>query len=137
MYAAFAALQLGAFGKVRHAIAGHPPVLHYSKELSTFDQLNLEQFPLGLIPGGHFSAVEITIAPGDLLLIATDGILETCKTDNAEGREFGIAGLESCIIPNPDAPLARLAGDVLQAVSAWGKQEDDQTLLIVRCLAHR
>ena len=30
MYAAFAALQLGPQGRVRHALAGHPPVLHYS-----------------------------------------------------------------------------------------------------------
>jgi serine phosphatase RsbU (regulator of sigma subunit) len=133
MYAAFAALQLGASGKVRHALAGHPPLLHYSKELGSFDQLNLEQFPLGLIPGGHFSSSEVSIAPGDLLLIATDGILDTC---NAEDREFGNAGLESCVASNAGAPLSQLAGIVLNAVKAWGKQEDDQTLLVVRCLAH-
>jgi serine phosphatase RsbU (regulator of sigma subunit) len=134
MYAAFAALQLGASGKVRHALAGHPPLLHYSKELGSFDQLNLEQFPLGLIPGGHFSSSEVSIAPGDLLLIATDGILDTC---NAEDREFGSAGLESCVASNAGAPLSQLAGIVLNAVKAWGKQEDDQTLLVVRCLAHQ
>ena len=134
MYAAFAALQLGASGRVRHAIAGHPPVLHYSSETGSFRELKVEQFPLGLIPGGHFSASEFNIAPGDLLLIVTDGILETC---NAEDREFGSAGLESCVTPNANAPLRQIAGNVLEAVSAWGKQEDDQTLLIVRCLAHR
>ena len=134
MYACFAALQLGASGRVRHTIAGHPPVLHYSKETASFGELTLEQFPLGLIPGGHFSASEVNIAPGDLLLIATDGILETC---NAQEHEFGIAGLQSCVTPNLSAPLAQLASKVLEAVTAWGKQEDDQTLLIVRCLAHR
>lgn len=133
MYAAFAALQLGASGRVRHAIAGHPPTLHYSKMTGEFQELSLEQFPLGLIPGGHFFASEVNIAPGDILLIATDGILETC---NREDREFGIAGLESCITPAANAPLPQIAGDVLKAVSDWGKQEDDQTLLIVRCLAH-
>ncbi len=133
MYAAFAALQLGVSGKVRHAIAGHPPMLHYCKATGGFHELSLEQFPLGLVPGGHFSASEISIAPGDLLLIATDGILETC---NREDREFGIAGLEGCIRPYVSASLTEIAGNVLEAVSAWGKQEDDQTLLIVRCLAH-
>jgi serine phosphatase RsbU (regulator of sigma subunit) len=133
MYAAFAALQLGASGRVRHAIAGHPPVLHYSNKTGTFSELKLEQFPLGLIPGAHFSASEISISPGDLLLIATDGILETC---NAEDREFGVAGLEQCITPKPNAPLHQIAANVLEAVSAWGKQQDDQTLLIVRCLGH-
>jgi hypothetical protein len=132
MYAAFAALQLGDSGRIRHAIAGHPPTLYYVKAAGTFHELSLEQFPLGLIPGGHFFASEVIIAPGDLLLIATDGILETCNTQD---REFGIAGLEGCVRSNPDAPLPQIAANVLAAVSAWGKQEDDQTLLIVRCLA--
>lgn len=133
MYAAFAALQLGTSGRVRHAIAGHPPVLHYSSATGSFSELMLEQFPLGLIPGAHFSDSEINIAPGDLLLIATDGILETC---NAEDREFGVAGLEACVTSDANAPIRQIAGTILEAVSAWGKQEDDQTLLIVRCLAH-
>ncbi len=133
MYAALVALQLGACGKVRHAIAGHPPMLHYSNATGEFRQLSLEQLPLGLIPGGQFLASEVSVAPGDLLLIATDGILETCNTKD---REFGIAGLESCITLDAHAPLPQIAGDVLKAVSDWGKQEDDQTLLIVRCLAH-
>jgi hypothetical protein len=134
MYASFAALQLGVSGRVRHAIAGHPPVLHYAKETSSFRELALEQFPLGLVPGAHFSDLEVQIAPGDLLLIATDGILETC---NAQDREFGVAGLESCVKRNSAAPLLQIAANILEAVTAWGKQQDDQTLLIVRCLAHQ
>lgn len=132
MYAAFAGLQLGPLGRVRHAIAGHSPVLHYSRQDGTFSELNLEQFPLGLIPGGHFSALEVHIAPGDLLLIATDGILETC---DAEDREFGVAGMESCVRSNAAAPLPQLADTILREVAAWGKQQDDQTLLLVRCVA--
>ena len=50
MYAAFAALQLGPQGRVRHALAGHPPVLHYCHANGSFCELSLEQFPLGLVP---------------------------------------------------------------------------------------
>jgi serine phosphatase RsbU (regulator of sigma subunit) len=134
MYAAFAALQLGPEGRVRHALAGHPPVLHYCHANATFCELSLQQFPLGLVPDAQFAAMEIDVEPGDLLLIATDGILETC---NREDREFGIAGLEGCISSDVKASLPQIAGKVLEAVSAWGNQEDDQTLLVVRCLAHR
>jgi serine phosphatase RsbU (regulator of sigma subunit) len=134
MYAAFAALQLGPEGRVRHALAGHPPVLHYCHANGTFCQLSLEQFPLGLVPDAQFAAMEIDVELGDLLMIATDGILETC---NREDREFGIAGLEGCVRPDVNAGLPQIAGKVLEAVSAWGKQEDDQTLLVVRCLAHK
>ena len=129
MYAAFAALQLSPFGKVRHAVAGHPPVLHYAKATGTFRELNVEQFPLGLIPGASFSAAEIDIARGDLLVIATDGVLEASNVDD---REFEISGLQTCIASHRSASLPDLASAILDAVTTWGKQQDDQTLLIVR-----
>jgi hypothetical protein len=133
MYAAFAALQLGPLGRVRHALAGHPPVLHYCHANGTFCELNLEQFPLGLVPDAHFAAMEIDVKPGDLLLIATDGILETCSPQD---REFGTEGLRICVESNPEALLSQLAANILAAVAKWGKQQDDQTLLIVRCISN-
>jgi serine phosphatase RsbU (regulator of sigma subunit) len=133
MYAAFAALQLGPHGRVRHALAGHPPVLHYCHANGTFCELSLEQFPLGLVPDAQFAAMEIDVKPGDLLLIATDGILETC---NPQDQDFGTEGLRGCVASNPQAPLARLAANILAAAATWGKQQDDQTLLIVRCISN-
>jgi serine phosphatase RsbU (regulator of sigma subunit) len=133
MYAAFAALQLGPQGRVRHALAGHPPVLHYSHANASFHELYLEQFPLGLVPDAHFIAMEINVEPGDLLVIATDGILETC---NAEDQDFGTEGLRNCVVSNATAPLKQLAANVLAVVAKWGKQQDDQTLLIVRCISN-
>ena len=133
MYAAFAALQLGPGGRVRHALAGHPPVLHYCYANGTFCELRLEQFPLGLVPDAQFAAMEINVEPGDLMLIATDGILEAC---NPQDREFGTEGLRICVESNPQAPLHQLAANILAAVAKWGKQQDDQTLLIVRCISN-
>lgn len=132
MYAAFAALQLGSGGRVRHALAGHPPVLHYCHTNGTFCELSLEQFPLGLVPHAQFAAMEINVEPGDLLLIATDGILEA---SNPQDREFGTEGLRGCVESNSQAPLPQLAANILAAVAKWGKQQDDQTLLIVRCIS--
>jgi Stage II sporulation protein E (SpoIIE) len=131
MYAAFAALQLGPQGRVRHALAGHPPVLHYCHANGTFCELSLEQFPLGLVPHAQFAAMEINVEPGDLLLIATDGILET---SNPQDREFGTEGLRGCVESDPAAPLPQLAANILAAAAKWGKQQDDQTLLLVRCI---
>jgi serine phosphatase RsbU (regulator of sigma subunit) len=77
--------------------------------------------------------MEIDVKPGDLLLIATDGILETC---NPQDQDFGTEGLRGCVASNPQAPLARLAANILAAAATWGKQQDDQTLLIVRCISN-
>ncbi len=133
MYAALVALQLGPMGQVRHTLAGHPPVLHYASATGAFRPLGTQQLPLGLLPGAQFSDGETQIAHGDLLLVATDGILEACDGDD---REFGSAGVESCVSAQPSAPLPQIAGLIFQAVSTWGKQEDDQTLLLVRCIKH-
>ena len=65
--------------------------------------------------------------------IATDGILET---GDLQDREFGTEGLRGCVASNPLAPLARLAANILAAAAKWGKQQDDQTLLIVRCISN-
>jgi hypothetical protein len=34
------------------------------------------------------------------------------------------------------APLSHIAANILAAVANWGKQQDDQTLLIVRCFSN-
>jgi serine phosphatase RsbU (regulator of sigma subunit) len=77
--------------------------------------------------------MEVNVQPGDLLLIATDGILEAC---NPQDREFGTEGLRGCVEPHPQIPLPQLASNILAAVANWGKQQDDQTLLIVRCVSN-
>lgn len=133
MYAAFAGLQLGPGGAVRHSLAGHPPALLYRGATGEFQTLDRPQLPLGLLPGASFCDDAVQLAPGDLLLIATDGILEAA---DAEEREFGTSGVQTCVEARSAAPLHQIAAGVLEAVSTWGKQQDDQTLLLVRCIGH-
>jgi serine phosphatase RsbU (regulator of sigma subunit) len=67
--------------------------------------------------------------PGDLLLVATDGVLEAEKKD---GVEFGFEQLESLLLENRTQPLATIAQEIHQALSASYAQNDDQSLLIIR-----
>jgi serine phosphatase RsbU (regulator of sigma subunit) len=69
--------------------------------------------------------------PGDLLVVATDGILEV---SNRGEEEFGVERVKDVIAANTRLPLAELAQQILSAAQAFGKQLDDQTILIVRCL---
>jgi serine phosphatase RsbU (regulator of sigma subunit) len=66
---------------------------------------------------------------GDMPLIATDGITEVC--DAAE-QEFEMERLQSLLVQQHDKPLHVIAAQILDAAARWGKQVDDQTLLIVR-----
>ena len=129
MYATFTGLRLCADGSVFYSLAASPPLLHWhagSRELSHLEE---EQFPLGLLPVSGFGTERLQTTPGDILLVATDGILEAC---NKNEEEFGLDRLKSAIENNAEAPLAEMAGRVLDAVRAFGKQADDQTILIVR-----
>lgn len=134
MYATMAALQLGESGLVRYALAAHPSILHYSSSTGSVTRLTFEQLPIGLLPAPSFSADQVQTGPGDLLVIATDGILEAC---NQQEEEFGSLRIEQLIAAHPDEPLASLATRITTAVHIFGRQLDDQTLLMVRHASRR
>jgi serine phosphatase RsbU (regulator of sigma subunit) len=133
MYATFAGLRLGPDGNVFYALAAHPPILHYKTSLDSqrAQYLSAEQFPLGLLPVGQFSAETAHLYSGDLLVAITDGILEA---SNATGEEFGLDRLQRVIASHASKGLPALADAILSAVRAFGRQIDDQTLLLVRKL---
>ena len=131
MYATFTAFRLGADGSVHYALAASPPILHWHSGRLALSRLEEEQFPLGLLPVAEFSGRHIEMARGDLLAVATDGVLEAC---NAGGDEFGIERLERTIGALADSSLAELAGRILDAANQFGKQADDQTILLIRRL---
>jgi serine phosphatase RsbU (regulator of sigma subunit) len=130
MYATFTGLRLGTDGGVYYALAASPPLLHWHTKESTLSHLEEEQFPLGLLPVSGFAGQKLETAPGDLLVVATDGILEVC--DKAQ-QEFGLEPLKAIIEADAKAPLAELAKKILTAANGFGKQADDQTILLVRC----
>jgi hypothetical protein len=133
MYATFAGFRLNPDGSVFYALAAHPPLLHYRTHAAQqpMQQLSAEQFPLGLLPVSGFSSDVTMMAPGDLLIAVTDGILEAC---NKADEEFGLERLQTVIAENCTASLPALSEVILKAARAFGKQIDDQTLLLIRRL---
>jgi hypothetical protein len=131
MYATFTGFRLGADGSVFYALAASPPLLQWHANGQTLSSNEQAQFPLGLLPVAGFDGYALETAPGDLLVVATDGILEVCKKS---GEEFGIDGLKDVIARNAADPLPSLAEKILAEARGFGAQFDDQTILIVRRL---
>lgn len=129
MYATLTAFRLNADGSAWYAMAASPPVLHWSPHRGDLQLVQVEQYPLGLLPVTGFTGEAIHLAPGDLLVVATDGVLEVC--DRKE-QEFGIERLEQMIEGHATRPLPEIAQTILAQARAFGKQTDDQTLLVVR-----
>lgn len=131
MYATLTAFRLNQDGKAWYATAASPPVLHWRANGGDTRRVEEEQFPLGLLPVNGFTGEAIELVGGDLLVVATDGVLEVC---NKRGEEFGIERVEKAITRDAHGPLQGLAGTILDKARDFGKQGDDQTLLLIRRL---
>jgi hypothetical protein len=129
MYATLALLYFDGSSEAEYSLAGHPPILHYRAPTGDIARLAMEQFPLGLMPGGRYSSQRVTYSPRDLFLMMTDGISEV---PNASDEEFGLDRLELLLRNNAGQPLPQLWELIMGEVKRHGVQQDDQTLLLLR-----
>ena len=89
---------------------------------------------LGLLPQPKWGGERHTLAPGDTLVLYSDGISEAA---DPEGNELGLEGIGRCLEPLAGAAPAEIAEALLQAAAAHrrgGEAEDDVTLLVARYL---
>ncbi len=122
-----------ATGLVRYANAGHDaPYLRRSA--GGVEELRARGMPLGLLPGMPYDEKEITLQPGDTLLLYSDGLVEAHNTQRAM---LGFPQLRSLTEGHAGgAALIPFLMDQLAAFTGpnW-EQEDDVTLLTVQRLA--
>jgi serine phosphatase RsbU (regulator of sigma subunit) len=131
MYATLALLQFDGSAQAEYALAGHVPILHYRDRSRDTARLSMEQFPLGLIPGGCYASQRAGYSSHDLFLMLTDGISEV---PNDRDEEFGLARLEHLLSQHSAEPLPQIWDVIMEHVHRHGLQQDDQSLLLVRVL---
>lgn len=122
------------FRRLRYVNAGHyAPVLLGS---SRGRQLDEGGVPLGLFPSSEFQTGEVTLQPGDVLALYSDGITEAASKS---GEEFGEGRLQTAIEKHAEKSLVEIQAGVLEAVHNWAgdELEDDMTLLMVRAIEAR
>jgi len=88
---------------------------------------------LGLFEQLPITVCEVTLAPGDILALYTDGVTEAV---NAEDEEFGEFRLVDVLRANHQLSSPELLQCVFDAVEQFspGEQQDDITLVVARCL---
>ncbi|MFI5975630.1 SpoIIE family protein phosphatase [Streptomyces sp. NPDC051452] len=114
-------------GAVTLANAGHiPPVLVRAEDGSS----ELLELPTGApigVGGVPFEAVRVKVAPGDRLVLCTDGLVEVRGTDIGEG----LAALcESAA--HPAASMDAACDTIIRALNTHGGRKDDVALLMAR-----
>jgi len=129
MFMTIAALRFHPEGSVEVAVAGHLPVLRIRAGSGEVELLPNEQLPLGIVEDTLFWSRTVTGERGDVFVLLTDGLTEV---ENAKGEELGWEPLRDIVVARRNGPLSEIHNAVMQKVTAHGKQEDDQTLALIR-----
>jgi len=128
---AFIAALDPASGRLSYTNAGHNPGLLVRADGSV-QRLDANGLPLGLFPVVEYDKVDITLDPGDLLTLYTDGITEAA---NPKGDEFGLDRLQAVVQKYAQEPLVALAVAIETAVEVFADGTpfgDDRTLVMLR-----
>ena len=112
------ALRIAADGAVTLANAGHLPPYLNGKELPMEGAL-----PMGMVESAEFSVMHFLLAPGDRLLLLSDGVAEA---QNEGGDLFGFERINELL----QQPIS--AAEVAAAAQAFGQEDDISVLSVTR-----
>ncbi len=130
MYLTLAVLRFTATGDVKYISAGHLPLLHYEQRTASVIRHSMSQFPLGLFAGAQYVSESLSFEPGDVFALVTDGVVETGDNPDAER---GLERVSDLLGRLHERSLPDVAGAMLTEATATGAQQDDATVLLLRC----
>jgi serine phosphatase RsbU (regulator of sigma subunit) len=115
-------------GRLSYVNAAHcPPLL--MRAAGGVTELEATAFPVGLLDTAEFPVSDMPLAPGDKLLIYSDGVTEA---QDQEGGFFGKKRLRAAVAAHAGETGAALHDAVLEAVALFtggAPQSDDITVL--------
>ncbi len=117
------------------ASAGHNPALVYDPATDAFVELVASGPPLGIIEDVEYGERDLALAPGSVIVLYTDGIVEA---RNRAGQFFGLPAVKEIVRRHAAGASKDLTGALLAAVEAhWLGSDylrDDFALLVARLL---
>jgi len=118
--------------RVHFISGGQAPILHYVAAQDAFVRLRSTTFPMGAMPMAREPLAQtIDLAPGDWLLLISDGVFEQ---ESPSEEPYGRARVEALVQQDPRRPLADAAALLLQELDAFaqGRRDDDVTMILLR-----
>lgn len=118
-------------GELSYTNAGQePPILVRAD--GTMEHLDVGGPVMGLLPGATYGFARLSLAPGDILVVCSDGVTEA---RNPAGDEYGLDRLAVDLAGahgrDPEALVQRIVASI-EAFASSEPQGDDVTLMVLR-----
>jgi sigma-B regulation protein RsbU (phosphoserine phosphatase) len=118
-------------GKMAYANAGHnPPFL--VRAGGEITNLEVSGVPLGIMPNANYGVFEQSLAPGDMVVLYSDGITEA---DSAGSGMFGEDRLAEILTQNRTSRSSEIVDAILLAVDTFREEtpiSDDMTIVVLK-----
>ena len=118
---------------IRWVNAGHEPAMFFDPAKDTISDLNnAGNMALGVFEDARFKEAQREIAPGQIIVIATDGAWEA---RNPKGEMFGRQRIQRIIRHNASKTASDIQKAILSSLQRFQKNvklEDDLTLVIIK-----
>jgi phosphoserine phosphatase RsbU/P len=127
-------------GELLFSSAGHPPALWYRARSNSWDLLqdstpfavDIDDLPLGLIPGTTYSQTGVRLGADDVLILYTDGITEARDSCGKELGQRGLLELARGLAIGSPVQVSRALMAGAHAFRGDGPRRDDETLVVLR-----
>ncbi|MFJ6698297.1 PP2C family protein-serine/threonine phosphatase [Streptomyces sp. NPDC091272] len=113
---------------VQLASGGHPPALVVRTDGEPVHVRTPGGLLVGIVPDPRFTAATTTLAPGDTLLLYTDGLTEA--RTGPDRALYGDAALREFTRTVPDTSPSALIGSLSGLLESFGEGLDDDTALL-------
>jgi hypothetical protein len=118
-------------GSLSASVAGHPPVLRLSRAGDVLERIGRGAYPLGIRDPLAWAVERTTLAPGERLLLYSDGVSEA---RGRSGEDLGDARIEAVAKREGGRSSAALVEALAAEERAWRGDEppeDDVTIAVI------
>ena len=118
--------------KLQYSSAGHPPLVLYSSKSQTCELVEFIWPALGISSLSQYKQKQMTLSPGDLILVYTDGVTEAFNTQQEMFEETRLLEAVQETAKQPSAKTIEHVKKKLQEFIKDASQSDDVAMIAIK-----